>query len=296
MAVSNLYIYCGEGGTSVDGVNRLSDSLSKRRIWESHDGIELAELTVLTNEDPSLFYKEVTVQALEHEYENPYWNFIECLNVSSSLHGEEKVVLLQGELFAQDLISIPTLETTPEKGSVLHAAKPIEGEDADNVRENGLYPIQQFDNWWNDETEYSPFYMGIPASTARDIYKKFLHDKDNIIADYDPTPYGFQQWIECDLEPELFWLQHPHGIMSPYPVNDWDTREELNKLWDENVRPHFNPPLDGYGWRGLGGDEEAKLFESDHEYQTLSRQVSWLILEGDVDNVLEDSWFRWWIY
>ena len=40
MAVASVVLYQGEGGWSVDDVNRLSDSFSKMRQWRSHDGID----------------------------------------------------------------------------------------------------------------------------------------------------------------------------------------------------------------------------------------------------------------
>ena len=52
---------------------------------------------------------------------------------------------------------------------------------------------------------------------------------------------------------------------------------------------------DGYGWRGLGGDEEAELFSYDHEYRDISRQVSFITFEGDTSNITEDEYVRWWM-
>ena len=64
MAVANIYVYCGEGGWSVQDVNRFSDSLSMARQWHSHDGIHLTSLNVLTNEDSDLFYSQCDVKKL----------------------------------------------------------------------------------------------------------------------------------------------------------------------------------------------------------------------------------------
>ena len=40
-------------------------------------------------------------------------------------------------------------------------SKSIAEEDKAMVKEQQLYPIQQFDNWWNDETDMSPFWIGV---------------------------------------------------------------------------------------------------------------------------------------
>ncbi len=42
-------------------------------------------------------------------------------------------------------------------------------------------------------------------------------------------------------------------------------------------------------------NEEALLFEYDHEYRSVSRQVSFIALEGDTAVAEEDEYCRWWI-
>ena len=93
----------------------------------------------------------------------------------------------------------------------------------------------------------------------------------------------------------MFWLNHPHGLISPYAIGDKDTQLARNELWEANVRPHFQNMDDGYGWRGLGGDEEALLFEYDHEYRAVSRQCSFITFEGDTDDLESDEYVRWWM-
>ena len=158
-----------------------------------------------------------------------------------------------------------------------------------------LFPVQQFDNWWNDETDMSPFWLGIPSSTCRYFFNSFNNNYDSILEDYDPNAYGWQQYIECELEPELFYLNHPHGINAPYKLYEKEGNKARNEIWESNVRPYFQNEDDGYGWRGLGGEPEALLFDYDHEYRTVSRQVSFITFEGDTDKILEDEWVRWFI-
>ena len=296
MAVANLYVYCGEGGISVNQTNLLLDSLSKKRSWHSHDGIELMDLAVITNEPVSSFREQVgsIVPYDETKFENPYWNIMFAYeHANNKLHGDSKAVILQGNVYGQDLIQIPSLEVIPERGSTEHS-KITDGADIQMVKDQDLMVVQQFDNWWNDETEYSPYYMGIAASSCKHIWTEFNKQYETIIDEYDPTPYGLQQWIECEIEEDLFYLNTCSGIMAPYGISDPERNAELNQLWEDNVRPTFN--IDN-GWRGLGGEQESLLYETDHEYRTISRQVSWIILEGDTDNILEkDEYFRWWIY
>ena len=295
MAVANIYVYCGEGGLSVDDVNRLSDSISVSRSWESHDGIKLSSLTVLTNEPEEKFYKQVKVKNYDFEMEG-FWNTAYCYRQGMlDNHDEDKVVVINAPTVCLDLVGIPLLESAPVQGSTENAAKTIAPEDKEMVKEQQLYPIQQFDNWWNDDTDMSPFWVGCAASTARFFWQQFQDQYETIKDEYDATPYGFQQWLECELEEQLFWLNHAHGINAPYHINNQDVQLQRNDAWESQVRPWFSSNDDGYGWRGLGGDEESLLYEFDHEYRTISRQVTFLTFEGNTDEVLTDEYARWWI-
>ena len=295
MAVANIYVYCGEGGWSVQDVNRFSDSCSIARQWQSHDGIELTELTVLTNEDPSLFYKQVKTEKIRNPHEG-FWNVAHCFRQGFlDNHGEDKVVVLPTPIIGMDLMGIPILEACPEMGSLDNAPKGSTPEDKLLVKEQGLYPVQQWDNWWNDETDMSPHWMACSASTAKWFANQIEDNLETISEDYDANAYGLQQYFECELEEKIFWLNHPHGIQAPYRINNWEWQEARNDAWESNVRPHFQNEDDGYGWRGLGGDEEALLFETDHEYRSVSRQVSFVVLEGDTSTAEEDEYCRWWI-
>ncbi len=295
-AVTNFFVYCGEDGWSVDDVNRLSDSFSRHRIWNTHDGVHLVDLFVVTNIDKGMFERHCRVLEFNAEKFDGFWKYMNCFDKASShLHGDNKCVILNHPTIGLDLIAIPTLESVPERGKTENAARSIAPEDKQKVIDDKLYPVQQFDNWWNEETDYSPFYLGVCSSTATMIYEEFENNYEQITSDYDDTPYGAQQWLECELEPKLFYLNHAHGVNIPFALNDWEKQEQRNVLWEKNVRPHFNPPVDGYGWRGLGGDEGASLFHKEHEYRDISRQASWVTIEGDTDEILTDEYARWWI-
>jgi hypothetical protein len=43
----------------------------------------------------------------------------------------------------------------------------------------------------------------------------------------------------------------------------------------------------------MGGEEEARLFDFGHEYRTLSKHVSFLLVEGDTPH--EDEWLDLWV-
>ena len=300
MAVSNIYVYCGEGGLSVSDVNRLSESLSTNRQWTSHDGVELTSLTVITNEDSSQFYDQggqVLFQPFTTTEYGGFWNHILCYKQGYlDQHDDDKVVVITAPLIAHDLVGIPMLEHAPVQGKTENASQNIDEEDKKLIVDQQLYPVQQFNNWYNDETDFAPFFMGCPAGTARMIYNQLNDNIEELKADYDPTPYGLQQYLECELEEKFFWLNQPKGILAPYAINDKEKNLERNELWESNVRPWFTDDKpDGYGWRGLGGEPDSLLYEFTHEWRTISRQVSFIHFEGDTDTVTEDEFARWWI-
>ena len=168
MAVSNIVVYCGEGGWSVKDVNRFSDSLSRKRQWVSHEGIDLVSLHVLTNEDDSAFYRQVRTFNPDFQYEG-FWNNIHCLKHGArEFHAEDKVIILTQPIIGLDLCGVPLLENVPECGKTENAAK----------------------------------------TTCRHFYNKFNDEYPSIIEDYDSNPYGWQQFIECEIEPNLFYLNH----------------------------------------------------------------------------------------
>ena len=94
------------------------------------------------------------------------------------MHDEDKVIVLTQPTIGVELIGIPMLESAPVQGSTENAAKSIAEEDKAMVKEQQLYPIQQFDNWWNDETDMSPFWIGV-AVVLHDgfIMNSNLHTK-----------------------------------------------------------------------------------------------------------------------
>ena len=124
MAVASVVLYQGEGGWSVDDVNRLSDFFFLKCVSIcSHDGIDLTDLFVITESDPSLFYRQVKVHKQELKYEG-FWNNIHCLEYANrELHSEDKAIFLPHPTIALDLVGIPILENVPEQGKTENNCK-----------------------------------------------------------------------------------------------------------------------------------------------------------------------------
>ena len=89
----------------------------------SHDGIDLTDLFVITESDPSLFYRQVKVHKQELKYEG-FWNNIHCLEYAArELHSEDKLIFLPHPTIALDLVGIPILENVPEQGKTENNCK-----------------------------------------------------------------------------------------------------------------------------------------------------------------------------
>ena len=292
-AVTTYFVYCGDGGMSVNDVNILTDSMSRQRMWESHDGINLHDLYVMTNYDEDLFYKPAKIINFKDEGEG-FWNILNLYRTAGeTVDAEHKVVVIQGHTRVKDVVSILSLENIPEKGCTNSPPKPISDEDRVRIATDNLIPTQQFINWWDDTTEYSPYYLASAASSYRELYK--LLNTDSVKEDYDPTPIGLQQAIEVELGENLYWVESPKGASGIYYLNDRDSNEELNESWETVVRPYFNNGDCAYGWRGIGGDSDSKYLEFTHEYRDLNRQTSFFTVIGDESEYLQDDYYRLWI-
>ena len=89
-----------------------------------------------------------------------------------------------------------------------------------------------------------------------------------------------------------FTLPLHAGTFGRYYINDEERNMQLVQDFEENVRPLFPR-----AWRGIGGEEEAKYLHFDHEYRDLTRQTSFLKLEGETQDNLanSDRWLDLWI-
>ena len=247
----------------------------------------------MTNYDEDLFYKPAKILGFKDEGEG-FWNILNLYRTAGeTVDAEHKVVVIQGHTRVKDVVSILSLENIPEKGCTNSPPKPISDEDRVRIATDNLIPTQQFINWWDDTTEYSPYYLASAASSYRELYK--LLNTDSVKEDYDPTPIGLQQAIEVELGENIYWVESPKGASGIYYLNDRESNEELNESWETVVRPYFNNGECAYGWRGIGGDSDSKYLEFTHEYRDLNRQSSFFTVIGDESEYLQDDYYRLWI-
>lgn len=291
-AVTTYFVYCGDGGMSVEDVNTLTDSMSRQRMWESHDGITLHELYVVTPKDEELFNSPAKIINFLDEGDG-YWNILKVFKTAGeTVDAEHKVCLIQGHTRCKDVTSILSLENIPEQGMTNNPPKPISDEDRIRITKDKLIPVQQFINWWDDTTEWSPYVFGATASSFSELYIQ-LSTIEDLQSDYEDSPIGLQQAIEVELEDKLYRLESPKGASGIYYINDKDKNLELNELWESEVRPWFTNGECPYGWRGIGGDSDSKYIEYGHEYRDINRQSSYYTVIGEPSD--SDEYYRLWI-
>ena len=129
------------------------------------------------------------------------------------------------------------------------------------------------------------FYQHIYNDHPDFVEKMF--DKD-IISKYET----FAHFIEGEYEEFLLPMQP--GVVGKYFVGDRERNDELNKMWEKNVRPSFPAQ-----WRGIGGDEDASYIHWEHDYRDMTKQTSLLYLDrgasGDLVDPSSDYWLKLWI-
>lgn len=290
-AVTSYFVYCGEGGLTVSDTNTFIDSMSQQRMWLSHDGVKLHDLYIVTDEDSEQFYSQHVNGFIPTGDWNGEWCLMEGFKYAyENVDDEHKAVFISGRSIVHWGISQISLQNIPERGSCALMRFPYTRERQQEVEDKMLFPVEQFDNWWSDDTEYSPYYFGIAASSASFFYKKFSADSDRIQSEYN----NFQEWLEVELMEYVAHIPYPSGTNAVIHINDKPANKNLNLAWDENVRPSFTDGSNPYGWRGMGGEPEAKYISFNHEYRDLTKQCSLVTFIGEEDP-RSDEWIRLWI-
>tara|TARA_B100000085_G_scaffold209451_1_gene193408 strand:- start:1445 stop:2329 length:885 start_codon:yes stop_codon:yes gene_type:complete len=290
-AVTSYFVYCGEGGLSVQDTNDFIDAMSRQRMWVSHDGVKLHDLYVVTDEDSEQFYNEYINDFIPTGDWNGEWCLMEGFKYAyENVDDEHKAVFFTGRTRVHNCISQLSLQNIPERGSCALMRFPWSEERQQEVEDKMLFPVEQYDNWWSDDTEYSPYYFGIAASSASFFYKKFSADSDRIQSEYN----NFQEWLEVELLEFVAHIPYPNGTNAVLHINDKAANKNLNLIWDENVRPSFTDGSNPFGWRGMGGEPEAKYVSYGHEYRDLTKQCSLVTFIGEEDPRI-DEWLRLWI-
>ena len=117
-----------------------------------------------------------------------------------------------------------------------------------------------------EQTMFLPYFYQHVYGDHQDFVSK-MFDKD-IISKYET----FAHFIEGEYEEFLLPMQP--GVVGKYFVGDRERNDNLNEMWEKNVRPSFPAQ-----WRGIGGDEESQYIHWEHDYRDMSKQTSLLYLD-----------------
>jgi hypothetical protein len=251
----------GLGVTSED-VNRLKLSLDRQRSL-SNDGMSIARLSCYTD-DPT--------------------------GLDEGLREESKCTYVNARVVARNMCTSIIYEGLPNKGTTDECNFTFTTEETASIKENDTSFLYQERNWMEDgDTQYFPHFCGFVQGDGKYIVDNFLADMAGVQEKYGSN---VQQYIEDQIaENKGMVLNTMHGMIGQYHIGDEFANLELNKLYEENVRPSFDNEGE---WRGLGGDQQAKFIHFEHEYRTISQQCSFVHLKGDADPK-SDRYLELWV-
>ena len=112
------------------------------------------------------------------------------------------------------------------------------------IRENKYDYIRMSSNWTDDDKEFDPWYIEFQNWDNRNLAQS---NKDTI---EDPNDFDICKYIQDNHTGII--LATPPGVFSPYYAENQEKNEELNPLWDTNVKKYFPDQ-----WEGHGGDPDV---------------------------------------
>lgn len=288
MAIELVVIKTEDNGITSDMVNRLELSLSRERSL-INDGFRMARLNILTD-DKTGIKKTENIRFLPYEGNDKITNpdFLRILphgGLDETISEMTKTIVLDGNIIARNLITSFLMDGIPDKGTCNEGNFPFTNEQRDDIRDNNLTCVDQGHNWWKSDspTVFTSAYMGFNQTETKYMYDLFMENSVAIQEKYNT----FQEWWEDTFDG---FTTHPKvGLIGGYAINEEDVNLTYNKRYEEVVRPTFPE-----NWRGIGGDESAKYIHLDHEYRTITKQTSILILEGE-DDPSTDRYLELWI-
>ena len=274
--------------TFLTGVNR------QRIIEPNEDGIPLYRLNVYTDDPTGIPDREDVriIPFFAKESDKITDSAYRKLDIfdNESLFGEgTKTCLVDPRVHMTDFAMSELAKGIPDQGTTHETHFTFTAEEEQSVKDNKTLFITQGEDWWSQTktSTYSPALTCFVQGGWKFLREEFLKDPVGIQTEY-PGEDGFQRWLETFFDnTRIMPLPLPKGVLSSYTTHDHPRNLILNDLFETEVRPSWTE------WRGMGGEEEARLFDFGHEYRTLSKHVSFLLVEGDTPH--EDEWLDLWV-
>ncbi len=286
-----------DNGVETEDVKRFWKSMERQRITRpNEDGIRLARLNIFTDDPEGLPESDGTriVPVFPDKLvTDPAYHKVALFE--NSMFGEgTKTMVVDPKLIVKDFSLMEIAAGLPDAGTTEETNFTFTDEEKSSIAENMTVFTQQAPNWWSNDstTSFHHSYLGFVQGGWSFLREEWENNSVSIQEQF-PGEHGFQKWLESFIESnQVMVLPMEIGILSPYAVNNRVQNTLYNDEFEQIVRPHIDNTETP--WRGLGGEQESKLFEFDHEYRTVSKQVSFLYLEGE-DEPESDTWLDLWV-
>ena len=296
MPMEIIVVKTKDNEVTTDQVKEFWKGVQRHRITRpNEDGIALARMNIYTDDPTGLpvsdkirilpFFSQPETDKIT----DPAYRKLDLFDTEKFGIGT-KTIILDPRLICRDFCANCIATGVPDAGTTNETAYTFTPEETATIAENMTVFTQQAPNWWSDATEYHHSYLGFSQGGWDWLREEFLKDPEGIQSQY-PGEEGFQQWLESFPTEKITPLPLATGVVSPYYLNDSVKNTLLNDTFEEVVRPTFTG-----NWTGLGGDEESLLYEFDHEYRTVSKQVSYVFLDNAyTTDPHEDEWVDLWV-
>ena len=295
MAVNNIFTFQTKNSQwTPQDINDRFDQLLRQKAVYSHDGITLNAFHVITDEDSSLFNDAINVIDI-NEYNHDGLTGDELMALPLRLakdfgEGDTKATVIHPCVLYHELFAVPLLQRLPDRGDCSHSAYKLTDAEKKEIEDNNLKSISAVVNWQNNNIGYYSQFYSFLTEDGRDFYDYFQEMNEVSELGNVNVPNILSQ------NDKVFVCKEARALLSEYKISDPKFNRQQNELFEEHVRPYFTNGECLYGWRGLGGEEDAAYFYLNHEYNTLSRQVSFIALVGDTRPETDDYCRLWLLY
>jgi len=198
---------------------------------------------------------------------------------------DDKCVLWDINLMPRDMCQSHIINSMPMPGEIDDSL--LEGEiNTDllkTVKENKYISIRMSSNWHDKDKDFNPWYVEFCNWDSKNLAR----DKDKLIE--DPNNFDFCQYI-LDNHKGIV-LATPPGVFSPFYVENREKNEQLNELWNTDVKKYFPEQ-----WTGDGGDPEDTLYYYDHEWKRINAQSKFMYIDEGNNDRYDDLFLRLWVF
>ena len=275
-------------------VNDIMLHFKKLRLMEMTEGYNIIRYFVATDypDDPNLD-TDLGIIPLPLELKDGITNpdyykldfFDNELKNDAGKVLDDKCVLWDINLMPRDMCQSHIINSMPMPGEIDDSL--LEGEiNTDllkTVKENKYISIRMSSNWHDQDKDFNPWYVEFCNWDSKNLAR----DKDKLIE--DPNNFDFCQYI-LDNHKGIV-LATPPGVFSPFYVENREKNEQLNELWNTDVKKYFPEQ-----WTGDGGDPEDTLYYYDHEWKRINAQSKFMYIDEGNNDRYDDLFLRLWVF